>query len=98
MVMETTTEQRRRLKPLSAIMEPRSVAIIGASRKQRSVGNELFRNLFRGGFTGPVYPVNPNADHVAGVRAYKSVADIPDTVDLAVVCVPAAEVVGVAQE
>ncbi|CAN5229943.1 bifunctional GNAT family N-acetyltransferase/acetate--CoA ligase family protein [soil metagenome] len=68
---------------------PRSVAIIGASRRQDTVGQVLVRNLVTGNFTGRVYVVNPSASAVSGMPAYKSVSDIPDQVDVAVVAVPA---------
>ena len=58
--------------------------MIGASRKPGKIGHELFRNLLEYGFEGPVYPVHPSAVSVAGVRAYPSVEDVPDAVDLAV--------------
>jgi acyl-CoA synthetase (NDP forming) len=66
-----------------------SVAIIGASRRQDTIGSTLVRNLVLGGYAGRVYAVNPAADAVAGMPAYKTVQDIPDQVDLAIVAVPA---------
>jgi acetate---CoA ligase (ADP-forming) len=77
---------------LDAILRPRSVAVIGASRKRGTIAAEVFGNLLRAGFPGAVYPVNPHADVVQSVRAYRSVSDIPDPVDLAVIVVPAREV------
>jgi acetyl coenzyme A synthetase (ADP forming)-like protein len=74
---------------IQRILEPRSVAVIGAGRERGSIGHEIFRNLIAGDFNGPVYPVNPKASHVASVRAYVSILDIPDDVDLAVITVPA---------
>lgn len=63
--------------------------MLGASRSLGSVGGELFHNLMRCRFNGPVYPVNPSAAYVQSVRAYASVLDIPDEVDLAVLALPA---------
>ncbi len=71
------------------ILSPRSVAVLGASRSLGSVGGELFNNLMRCHFNGPVYPVNPSASYVQSVRAYRSVLDIPDEVELAVLALPA---------
>ncbi|GAA3182401.1 hypothetical protein GCM10020255_077060 [Rhodococcus baikonurensis] len=71
------------------VLSPRSVAVIGASADPAKVGNAVLTNLLRGGFTGPVYPVNAEHRSVHGVRAYPTVRDIPDDVDLAVVAVPA---------
>ncbi len=76
-------------KSLLPIFFPRSVAVIGASRTPGSIGNRLFRNLFRADFAGVVYPVNPTAETVNAVRAYPTVLDVPDPVDLAVIVVPA---------
>ncbi len=74
---------------LSAFLKPHSIAVVGASTKQRTIGNTLFHNILRQEFNGVVYPVNPNAEMVASVKAYPSVLDIPGKVDLAVVIVPA---------
>lgn len=74
------------LKPL---FSPRSVAVIGASREEGTVGHSIFKNLLSGGFTGTVYPANPKAPAICGVRAYPSVEDLPEAVDLAVVIVKA---------
>lgn len=71
------------------ILRPRSVAVIGASTDPTKVGNVVLTNLLRAGFTGPVYPVHAERTSVAGVRAYPSVSDIPDDIDLAVAAVPA---------
>src|SRR5690606_26805910 len=73
---------------LDALFRPRSVAVIGASRKRGSISGEIFHNLLASGFPGPVYPVNPAAPSVQSVRAYASVHEIPGEVDLAVVVVP----------
>ena len=69
-------------------MRPRSVAVVGASRKRVSIGREILRNLIAGGFTGPVFPVNKAADSVYSMKAYRSLEAIPDPVDLAVIVVP----------
>ena len=77
------------------LIQPRSVAVIGASRDPRSVGGTVFRNLLNGGFTGPVFPVNPSSGSVGGVLSYATVNDIPGDVDLAVIVVPAPKVLEV---
>lgn len=74
---------------LDAFLKPRSIAVIGASRRLDTIGNKLFRNILLQDFKGVVYPVNPNADVVASVKAYPSVLDIPGEIDLAIVIVPA---------
>ncbi|HZU77361.1 MAG TPA: GNAT family N-acetyltransferase, partial [Dehalococcoidia bacterium] len=77
---------------LTPFFRPRSVAVIGASRDPGAIGRVVFERLLSAGFTGPVYPVNPQARSIAAVRAYPSIADVPDEVDLAVIAVPAAAV------
>lgn len=74
---------------------PRSVAIIGASRRQDTIGQVLVRNLVTADFTGRVYVVNPSATAVSGMPAYKNVNEIPDNVDVAIVAVPADKVTDV---
>ncbi|HKX18763.1 MAG TPA: GNAT family N-acetyltransferase, partial [bacterium] len=83
---------------LRAFFAPRAVAVIGASRRRGTIGGEIFHNLVRDGFEGPVYPVNPSASVVQSVPAYPTVGDIPGPVDLAVVTVPAEHVCGVATQ
>ncbi|MGK0361488.1 MAG: acyl-CoA synthetase (NDP forming), partial [Bradymonadia bacterium] len=74
---------------LSPLLRPRAVAVVGASRREGSIGRQVLRNLVQFGFQGPVYPVNPTAGHVLSIRAWLSVDAIPDPVDLAVLAVPA---------
>ena len=82
-------EQVAAAAAVRALLHPASVAVIGASRRRGTAGGELFHNLLSGGFAGPVYPVNPNADVVQSVAAYRSVTDIPGPVDLAIIVLPA---------
>ena len=86
---EEEREKRAVAASILPIFYPRSIAVIGASRNRASIGGRLFHNLVKGNFSGPVFPVNPNADVVNSVRAYRTVGDIPDAVDLAFVVVPA---------
>ncbi|MEX2291984.1 MAG: GNAT family N-acetyltransferase [Mycobacteriales bacterium] len=88
-------EHRAEARSVQRMLAPRSVAVIGASREVGAPGHELLRSLLSHGFEGPVYPVNPAATHVSGVRAYADVRAVPDAVDLAVIAVPAAEVADV---
>lgn len=94
-------EDRDRIAAQAAIrpfLKPRAVAVIGASREHGTVGGQLFHNALEAGFEGVVYPVNPSADVVQSVRAYPTVTDVPDEVDLAVIAVPAPAVIEVARE
>ncbi len=83
---------------LDPLFQPKSVAVIGASRRPGTIGHEIFRNLLSGGFAGPVYPINPAAHQVASVRAFASVAEVPDQVDLAIISVPEQAVLSAAEE
>ena len=73
------------------------MAVVGASRRRGSIGGELFRNVLDADFAGAVYPVNRSGEPVAGVRGAASVAELPEVVDLAVICVPGAQVVDAAE-
>src|SRR5437763_16901792 len=73
---------------LRPFFEPKSVAVIGASRRRGSIGGELFRNVLAADFVGAAYPTNRAAEPVSGGPAYKSVADLREVADRAVVCLP----------
>ncbi len=77
---------------LDAMFDPRSVAVIGAGSRPGNVGRTVLENLLHNGFRGKVYPVNAKNPEVLGVKAYKSIRDIPSAVDLTVVATPAATV------
>jgi len=75
-------------KQLDAIFKPRSVAVIGASTRQGSIGRETIRNILMAEFNGKVFPVNPKAEVILSIKAYSTVLDVPDAVDLAIIIVP----------
>lgn len=83
---------------LNAIFYPSSVAVVGASTRPGTVGNDIFRNLLLSGFNGSVYPINPKSPHVLGVHSYASLTAVPGPVDLAVIIVPAKAVMAVVDE
>ncbi|UCC23382.1 MAG: acetate--CoA ligase family protein [Planctomycetota bacterium] len=85
-------------KDIESIMKPRSVAVVGATNRPGSVGLAVFRNILDAGFRGVLYPVNLKAASVQSVKAYRSLGDIPDEVDLAVIIVPAEAVCDVMEE
>src|SRR5579884_3853626 len=94
-------EERGRLASVAAVrsfLAPRSVAVIGASRHRGTIGGEILHNLITRGFSGPIYPVNPRADRIQSLRAYRTIAEVPGGAELAVVVVPACEVLAVARE
>lgn len=82
-------EQLGEAASIARLLRPRGVAVIGASRRAGTIGNALLRNILESEFQGVVHPVNPNATSVLGVKAYPSISDIPDPIDLAIIAVPA---------
>ena len=83
---------------LDSLLKPKSVAVIGASRREGSIGNKIFDNLLEGPFQGPVFPVNPLADEISTVKAYPTILNVPEPVDLAVIVVPAEAVLDAAEQ
>ena len=86
------------VRNLEHLFQPKSVAVIGASDRPQSLGATLMRNLLEGGFAGPIWPVNPKHGSVAGRPAFRNVASLPQTPDLAVICTPAPTVPGLIEE
>ncbi|MCL5966057.1 MAG: acetate--CoA ligase family protein [Deltaproteobacteria bacterium] len=74
---------------LDALFKPRAVAIVGASTKELSIGNVIIKNLQEYGYKGEIYPINPNAPDVRGIKAYKSLDEVPGEIDLAHIIIPA---------
>jgi len=85
-------------RSLDPIFSPRSIAVVGASRRRDSIGFSLLHNLVMQEFEGSIYPVNPSARSIHSLKAYPSIGAIPDPVDLAVIAVPRALVIGVVEE
>ncbi|MFG2874759.1 acetate--CoA ligase family protein [Streptomyces sp. NPDC048337] len=86
------------LASVRRLMQPRAVAVIGASNEQGKIGNSVMRNLVDGGFPGEIHPVNPKADDILGRKAYKSVMDVPGEPDVAVFAIPAKFVAAALEE
>lgn len=84
----STPEPALRSDPLDAIFAPRTVAVVGASNTPGKVGHDIFANILKGGFHGTLYPVNPTARSVSSVRAYPTVQEVPDDLDLAIIILP----------
>jgi acetyl coenzyme A synthetase (ADP forming)-like protein len=91
-------EQHAAVAALRSFLEPQSVAVIGASRRRGTVGGAILHNVLAAEFTGAVYAVNPHSDVVQSLPAYPSVSAIPAPIDLAVVVVPADDVIAVARD
>ena len=99
-MQEISSEQEKiaNIASLKALLKPRSIAVIGASRRPASIGNKLFHNILHQEFNGVVYPVNPNAEVVAAVKTYPSILDIPGEVNMAVIITPAETVLEVMEQ
>ncbi|MDD5527696.1 MAG: bifunctional acetate--CoA ligase family protein/GNAT family N-acetyltransferase [Patescibacteria group bacterium] len=85
-------------KKLDKIFNPGTIAVIGASDREGGVGNALMKNLIGNNYHGIVYPVNPNRESVAGIKAYPRIGDIPDKIDLAIIATAAPSVPAIAEE
>lgn len=83
---------------LDSIMKPRAVAVVGASNRPHTIGNDLLKRLIEYGFNGKIYPVNPKGGEIEGLEAFRSVEELPEGVDLAVVIVRAEFVSGVVEQ
>jgi acetyl coenzyme A synthetase (ADP forming)-like protein len=97
-VWAETRRRRATAASLRPMLEPRAVAVIGASRDPASIGRRILDALVAARFRGAVYPVNPAADEIAGLRSYHSVRDVPAGVDLGIVAVPRDRVLGVVDD
>lgn len=96
-VMEAR-EHRAEARSIQELLAPSSVAVIGASRKWGTVGYQLLEHIIEGGFTGPVYAINPEALELAGMLSFGRLSEVPEAVKLAVVAVPYEEVAKVIDE
>jgi acetyl coenzyme A synthetase (ADP forming)-like protein len=84
--------QKAATASMRAFFEPRVVAVVGANRTRGKIGSEILNNLLGAGFTGTVVPVHPTASEIAGLTAYRRITDVPGSVDLAMLVVPADEI------
>ncbi len=82
---------------IDALLDPASIAVIGASRQPGTIGRQVLENLLDGDYQGVVHPVNPNATSISGVKAYPDIGSVPEPIDLAVIVVPGEHVVPVAE-
>src|SRR3954452_2531319 len=86
------------IRNLDHLLAPASIALVGASRRPGALGAVLARNLFQGGFDGPIMPVNPHGGAIGSVLAYPDIASLPTTPDLAVIATPPPSVPGLIAE
>jgi acetyl coenzyme A synthetase (ADP forming)-like protein len=83
---------------MKRIMQPKAVAVIGASSENGKIGNSVMKNLINGGYKGKIYPIHPKDAEILGYKAYKSVKDVPEEIDTAVFAIPAKFVAGALKE
>lgn len=89
---------RYKYNPLDAIFAPKSVAVIGATEREDSTGRTIVWNLMQNSFGGVIYPINPKRRSILGIKAYDSILDVPDDVELAVIVIPAPAVPAVVRD
>lgn len=80
---------------LDKIMRPRSIAVIGASTKEHTIGSDIMKRLLEYGYTGKIYPINPKDSEIHGLKAYPSVLDVADDIDMALIVINAKYVLSV---
>ncbi len=81
--------QEEIVRAMNRIMKPDAVAVIGASSEDGKIGNSVMKNLINGGYKGKIHPIHPKADEIMGIKAFKSVKDVPGQIDVAVFAIPA---------
>lgn len=86
--MENTSSKKNIVQELDPLFKPKSIAIIGASQKDLSIGNVIIKNLLSYGYKGKIYPINPSMPEIRGIKAYPTIFDVPDEIDLAHVIIP----------
>src|SRR6201990_2315844 len=86
------------VKAMNRIMQPKAVAVVGASAEDGKIGNSVMKNLINGGYKGEILPIHPKASEILGYKAYKSVKDVPGVIDVAVFAIPAKFVAGALTE
>ena len=84
--------------PLTEFFNPKSIAVIGASKSEAKVGHTVLQNILNSQYDGEVYPINPNDDEILGYKAYESVLDVPSEIDIAIIVIPSKYVIPVAEE
>jgi len=96
--VQLSREHRAEARSMRTILFPERVAIIGASRRAESIGALVLANIIEAGFIGELYPIHPEAAEIQGLKAYPSIRDVPEPVDLAILVIPADQTVGVVKE
>ncbi|NUR17223.1 MAG: GNAT family N-acetyltransferase [Dermatophilaceae bacterium] len=96
--VQLSREHRAESRSMRTILFPERVAIIGASRREESIGALVMRNIVAAGYQGELYPIHRVAEHVQGFKAYPSIRETPEPVDLAIVVVPAAQAIDVVKD
>jgi len=92
------SDNKQELRDLNLLFNARSVAIVGASTNPEKLGYEILNNLINMGYEGPIYPINPKADEILGLKAYPSLSDVGRPIDLIGVIIPGKFAPGVIEE
>ena len=90
--------QQEILEAMTRIMQPKGVAVVGASAEDGKIGNSVMKNMIDGGFKGELYPIHPKAEEILGHKCHASVLDVAGVIDIAIFCIPARFVAGVIKE
>lgn len=90
--------EREIKEKIKYLLYPSSVAVIGASRNPKKIGFQVLYNLIKDGYRGRIYPINPNAEEILGLKCYPSILEVPDVIDLAMIVVPASKVLDVLKD
>jgi acetate---CoA ligase (ADP-forming) len=91
-IHEPARIEKKEACSMRALFEPKKIAVIGASRRPEAVGYAILKNLMTGDFKGEIFPVNPQAAEIEGLRSYHQIEDLPDGIDMAVIIVPSVQV------
>src|SRR3990167_1224941 len=91
-MIQTKTYSKHNTAAIKALFEPKSVAVVGASRRKEAVGYAVLHNLIEGGYKGRIYPLNPKAETIKELRCYPSLSDIVDPVDIAILVIPSKDI------
>jgi len=92
------TQDEKPMSNLSPLLEPRSVAVIGASKNVDKIGYKILKNIVDAGFEGKIFPINPRGGEILGLQAFASILDVPDEIDVAVIVVPAKFIPSIIEE
>ena len=86
------------MKELNPLFHPHSIAIVDASNNPKKIGYQILNNIISNGYEGKIYPINPEAKEILGIKAFSSIKEIDDDIDLAIIAIPASYVPSILEE